>query len=65
VESARNGTVPASFIAPIPTEELRQGPAELSRRRDPLEHLLYRQHAWPEGHRERDADPCMLRPALS
>jgi integrase/recombinase XerC len=34
---------------PIPTEELRQELAELSRRRDPLEHLLYPQKRGPKG----------------
>ena len=34
---------------PIPTEELRQEIAELSLRRDPLEHLLYPQKRGPKG----------------
>lgn len=34
---------------PIPTEGLRQELAELSRRRDPLEHLLYPQKRGPKG----------------
>jgi len=34
---------------PIPTEELREELAELSRRRDPLEHLLYPQKRGPKG----------------
>jgi integrase len=34
---------------PIPTEELRQELAELSRGRDPLEHLLYPQKRGPKG----------------
>ncbi|MFN2629174.1 MAG: tyrosine-type recombinase/integrase [Gaiellaceae bacterium] len=34
---------------PIPTEELRQDLPELSRRRDPLEHLLYPQKRGPKG----------------
>jgi integrase/recombinase XerC len=42
---------------PIPTEELRQELAELSRRRDPLEHLLYPQKRGAEGHRDLGGPP--------